>query len=243
MKNSIHAVIFGIAIVTASLLIGNAYMAKYNQPGTILVTGLGEKNFESDLIIWEAKFEGNGMNLEAAYSDLDRSKNGVYNYLKANGVAAEDLAFSAVEIRKLTSPKYSGEGKYMGETFNGYQLHQTVEIKSEKVNEIEKISRNITELIHEGISVYSQAPRYYYTQLAQLKLEMISEATEDGRLRAEKIAQNAGGKLGNLSSAKMGVFQITGQNSKEDYSWGGTFNTNSKLKTASITMKLVYQIK
>ena len=28
----------------------------------------------------------------------------------------------------------------------------------------------------------------------------------------------------------------------EDYSWGGTFNTSSKEKTASITMKLVYDI-
>ena len=70
---------------------------------------------------------------------------------------------------------------------------------------------------------------------------MISKATEDARLRAEKISEYSGGKLGELVSAKMGVFQITGQNSKEDYSWGGTFNTMSKNKTASITMKLVYK--
>ena len=71
---------------------------------------------------------------------------------------------------------------------------------------------------------------------------MISKATEDARLRAEKIAEFSGGKLGKIVSAKMGVFQITGQNSNEDYSWGGTFNTSSKEKTASITMKLVYDI-
>lgn len=41
----------------------------------------------------------------------------------------------------------------------------------------------------------------------------------------------------------MGIFQITGQNSDEDYSWGGTFNTESKEKTASITMKLDYKVK
>ena len=59
---------------------------------------------------------------------------------------------------------------------------------------------------------------------------MISKATEDARLRAEKIAEFSGGKLGKIVSAKMGVFQITGQNSNEDYSWGGTFNTSSKEK-------------
>ena len=71
---------------------------------------------------------------------------------------------------------------------------------------------------------------------------MISKATEDARIRAEKIAENSGGNMGELISAKMGIFQITGQNSKEDYSWGGTFNTSSKEKTASITIKLVYKV-
>ena len=110
-----------------------------------------------------------------------------------------------------------------------------------EVEKIEKLSREITELLNKGIQFYSDAPRYYFTKLADLKIEMISKATEDARLRAVKIAENSGGKLGDLISAKMGIFQITGQNSKEDYSWGGTFNTSSKKKTASITIKLEYK--
>jgi hypothetical protein len=49
--------------------------------------------------------------------------------------------------------------------------------------------------------------------------------------------------LGRLISANMGIFQITGQNSTEDYSWGGTFNTSAKDKTASITMRLSYGVR
>ena len=71
---------------------------------------------------------------------------------------------------------------------------------------------------------------------------MISKATEDARIRAEKIAENSGGNLGDLISARMGVFQITGQYSDEDYSWGGAYNTASKEKTASITMRLEYKV-
>ena len=72
---------------------------------------------------------------------------------------------------------------------------------------------------------------------------MISKATEDARIRAEKIAENSRGALGDLISARMGVFQITGQNSDEDYSWGGAYNTSAKKKTASITMRLEYKVK
>ena len=122
-------------------------------------------------------------------------------------------------------------------------MTQSVQIESNKVEKIEKISREVTELLNEGVNFYSEAPRYYYTRLADLKIEMISKATEDARIRAEKITAYSNGKLGALQAAKMGIFQITGQNSDENYSWGGTFNTSSKDKTASITMKLVYKVK
>jgi len=130
----------------------------------------------------------------------------------------------------------------MGQTFTGYQLNQSLVIESKEVEKVEKISREITELLNQGIAFYSQQPRYYYTDLESLKLEMIAKATEDARIRAERISENSGASLGNLISANMGVFQITGQNSGEDYSWGGAFNTSSKNKTASITMKLVFEV-
>ena len=69
---------------------------------------------------------------------------------------------------------------------------------------------------------------------------MIASATKDAKNRAKTIAVNAGANLGILKKATMGVFQITGRNSSDDYSWGGTYNTSSKLKTASITMRLEY---
>ena len=124
----------------------------------------------------------------------------------------------------------------------GYQLSQSLEIESADVKKVEELSRSITELMNKGVQFYSETPRYYYTKMADLKIEMIRKATEDARLRAETIATNSGSDLGDLKSANMGVFQITGQNSNEDYSWGGAFNTADKNKTASITMRLLYEV-
>ena len=117
-----------------------------------------------------------------------------------------------------------------------------MQVESKEVEKIENISRQVTELINSGVELYSDQPEYYYTKLAELKLKMIAEATKDAKLRAEKIAENAGAKLGDLKKSEMGVFQIIAQNSSEDYSWGGSFNTSSK-KTANITMKLSYNIR
>ena len=242
MKSNSTAVIFGLAIVLASIFLGNAYVNRNKQNGKIQVTGLGEKDFSSDLIVWEGSFGVENKELKMGYANLEGDKEMIKRYLLSKGVKEENLVFTAVKTRAQSKRNYSVDGKYIGDEFTAYELKQSILIESHEVDKIEKISREITELLNKGVNFYSRSPRYYYTKLADLKIEMISKATEDARLRAEKIAEFSGGKLGKIVSAKMGVFQITGQNSNEDYSWGGTFNTSSKEKTASITMKLVYDI-
>jgi len=242
MKRIITAAIFGFTIIIGAYILGNAVVHRNKGVGTISVTGLGKADFTSDLIVWEGSFSRENSNLQQAYGDLKNDKEIISAYLTSKGIGPESLVFNAVNSRKNTRNKYSDEGQFMGEEFLGYILTQTVKIESKDVENVEKVSREITELLNRGIQFYSQPPRYYYTKLADLKIEMISKATEDARLRAEKIAENSGSRLDNLLTANMGIFQITGQNSNEDYSWGGTYNTSSKEKTASITMKLTYEI-
>ena len=243
MKTHFSAVVFSIAIVASAIIIGGSYLKRNSTSGTIDVTGLGNMDFISDLVVWEGEYTESNKNLQQAYADLEKDKKTVQKYLKQKDVNNNDVVFKAVNTQKNSRSKYSEQGKYIGDEFLGYTLSQTIVIESMEVEKTEKLSREITELLNKGIQFYSNAPRYYYTKLADLKIEMISKATEDARIRAEKIAFNSGGILGDLISAKMGIFQITGQNSNEDYSWGGTFNTSSKKKTASITIKLKYKSK
>ena len=107
---------------------------------------------------------------------------------------------------------------------------------------VETISREVTELIDKGVEFYSYQPEYYYSKLSDLKIEMIASATADARTRAEQIAKNAKAEVGDLVSADLGVFQITGQNSNEEFTWGGVYNTQEKNKTARVTMRLKFGI-
>lgn len=243
MKKHISSIIFAIAIIIAAALLGNAVINRNKKTGTVDVTGLGQKNFTSDLVVWEGNFSRENTDIKTAYADLERDRKEVLNYLIAKGIPKENIIFQAVNTTPLYRQNYSNAGNYMGQTFLGYELNQTLQVESKEVEKVEQISREITELLLQGVKFYSQAPRFYYTELESLKIEMISRATEDARIRAEKIAENSGAKLGKLLAANMGIFQITGLNSTEDYSWGGTFNTTSKEKTASITMRLSYSVK
>ncbi|MDX5338513.1 MAG: SIMPL domain-containing protein [Cyclobacteriaceae bacterium] len=242
MKTNLSAILFSIAIIISAWVLGHAVINRNRPQGTVNVTGLGEQNFTSDLIVWEGNFTRESKDLKVAYSDLEKDRLAVSSYLKSKGISEDQLVFNAVSTLPMYQQNYTASGNYAGQTFTGYQLSQTLVIESKEVEKVEKVSREITELLNQGITFYSQPPRYYYTQLESLKLEMVAKATEDGRVRAERIAENSKSKLGDLVTANMGVFQITGQNSGEDYSWGGAFNTSSKNKTASITMKLVFEV-
>ncbi|MDT0643533.1 SIMPL domain-containing protein [Zunongwangia sp. F363] len=237
----ISAIIFSIAIVVAAVFLGNSYVSRANPDGTISVTGSGSENFTSDLIVWEGQFSRMSPNLEQAYKELNNDKETVRQYLINKGIKPENIVFNSVQTNEQRENQYQN-GNYVGSIFKGYELIQTVKIESTDVELIENVSREITELLNKGVQFNSTPPRYYYTKIADLKIEMISKATEDARLRAEKIAENSGGNLGELKRADMGVFQITGQNSGEDYSWSGAYNTADKRKTASITMRLEYEI-
>ena len=200
----------------------------------------GKKDFKSDLVIWSGNFEKKGNTLEQASELLNAEKEAVEKYLLNKGVKNEQIVFSAVDIRKDFVNTYFENGNLKDQVFRGYILSQTVKIESTEVDKIEEISRSITELAKDGIGFYSYPPQYYYTRLSELKIEMVAAATEDARIRAEQIAENANATIGNLRYAKMGIFQIIAQNSNEDLSWGGNFNTSSKMKTATITMKLQF---
>lgn len=243
MKNYITPVIIALAIVTGVLLLGNAYKYKYKATETISVTGLAETNFVSDQIVWTGNYSRKTMDLKSAYAQLKEDESRIRKYLQGKGVTTAEMVFSAISIDKEFSTRYDENGRITGNDFTGYNLKQNVTVDSKDIEKVEKISREVTELIESGIEFNSSSPSYYYTKLSELKIDLLAKASADAKQRAETIAKNSGSSLGAIRKANMGVFQITGQNSDEDYSYGGAFNTSSKNKTASITIKIDYAVK
>ncbi|HMU45759.1 MAG TPA: SIMPL domain-containing protein [Chitinophagaceae bacterium] len=243
MKNYIAAIIIAIAAILCFWTIGNAYKYKFKAQETITVTGLAEKDFTSDQIVWTGSYSRKMMDLKSAYAQLKDDESKIRAYLKGKGISETEMVFSAVSIDKQYNYKYDQNGRNTGTEFTGYNLTQKVTVDSRDIEKIEKISREVTELIESGIEFNSSSPSYYYTKLSELKVDLLAKASADAKERASTIAKNSGSGLGKIKKASMGVFQITGQNSDEDYTYGGVFNTTSKNKTASITVRIEYAVK
>lgn len=242
MRAYLNTIILAIAIIIFAIVAGGAYKYKFKSQDKIVVNGGAEKDFVSDLVVWTGNYSRSSFDLKEAYATLKSDEAAIRNYLTKKGIAPTELVFSSINITKNFANRFDAQGRVTETTFSGYSLTQNVKVESKNIDKVEAISREVTELIQQGIEFNSTEPAYYYSKLSELKIDLLAKASEDAKNRAESIAKNAGSSLGELKSANMGVFQITGKNSDEEYSYGGTFNTSSKNKTAKITLKTEYSV-
>ncbi len=238
-------VIVAIAAVVCTMIFTRGFVSyKTSGNGGLSATGSASVDFEADLIVWRGTYSTYARTTSEAYSNLNRDADKIREYLEDYGIAEDDVVFSAINISKRYVSNYNDEGNYIGDQFDGYELYQTVTVSSEDVDTVEVVSRDITELIEEGVEFTSNSPEYYYKDLDSLKLELVEAATENAKQRIDLMAKGSGCTPGKLISSSLGVFQITAKNSaEEEYSYGGTYNTSSREKTATITVKLNYAVK
>ena len=212
----IVAIIIAAGFITAAFYVTSGFVKIKSGSNVITVTGSAKKQITSDLVVWTGSFSAKSQDLKTAYSLLEGNKNSVQTYLDKQGLT-DKIVYSSIN----TNIHYV-MGQYGQQTseIEAYELSQDVTISSANIDKITEISRNITELINEGVQFQSQPPQYMYTKIADLKIEMLAAATKDASTRAQMIAENAGSKLGKLKSASMGVFQITPKYSNDVTDYG-----------------------
>ena len=243
-KGIIIALIAGIcAIISVSIFTGNLVSYKKTSgSGGLTATGSANCDFESDLIVWRGNFTNAGDTAQDAYRSIKKDADMIRQYLLDNGVPEDEMVFSSVSIHERWESEYNDEGDRIRDYLAGYDLYQGVTITSTDIDRIENISRDISGLIESGVNFASEEPEYYYTKLDELKLQLIEEATQNAKARIDLMAEGTGATTGELLNASLGVFQITAQNSNTEYGYGGYFDTSSRNKTASITVKLNYSV-
>lgn len=241
--------IIGISIIITAFILGSAFKNRNENLDTISVIGLGTKDFVSDEILWSGSFTTKSFDIKEAYNKMISDQKIVSDFFLSKGFKKEEFTFGAVQFNKrfrevrTENSEVAYQTKYE-QVFDGYEATQTISFSAKKnpslMKRIEDVSSKTSELINSGIELSSNSIQYTYSDLPSLKHSLIQNASKDASERAQKIVKTADGSLGKLKSASMGVFQITGQGSTEEDSYGGNNDTYSKNKTARITVRLEY---
>jgi uncharacterized protein len=227
-----------LGLIISSLILGWSYRGSKKGDEAITVTGSAKRRIASDLVVWNAGVSAQAPVLADSYAQLAGSIPRIKQYLLSKGIPEDQMTVSS--ITTMTNKGRDADGNETAE-ITGYTLSQQIEVRSNDVAKISQVAREATELINQGILIESSSPRYYYTKIGDLKVEMLGEAAKDAKERAERIASSTGNSIGSVRSAKMGVMQITAADST-DVSDYGVYDTSTIEKDMTAVVNVSFAV-
>jgi uncharacterized protein len=230
-------------LVASTWVASNAYRARWEMSAeserTMTVTGSSRKRIQADVATWSIRVEGSGADIKSAFARNKEGVVAVQEFLAASGVKAEEIALAAVSTQ--THHPRDKEGHELPE-ITGYTLRRDFTVRSTDVARIDRISGGVTELLERGIEVATDRPEFTCSKIAGMKVDLLGDATADARRRADTIAGEAGFRVGEVRTARMGVLQVTQPDSTET-SGEGVYDTSTIEKdvTAVVALTVVVE--
>ena len=234
--NRSQIIVLGVCIAAATIvssviLSGGFLKVMRLTREQISVTGSATRDIRSDFIVWGGAFSRRDVDLKTAYKSLRDDLEKVRAYLRAKGVGDDETTITQLTTETLYRKNDKGNDT---NEIEGYKLTQGIKVMSRDVAKVDRVSREATELIDQGILFVSPAPEYFYTKLDELKVEMLAKATENAKQRAESMVKATGNRIGFMRSARMGVFQITPATSTDVSDWGVNDTTSFDKKVMAV---------
>jgi hypothetical protein len=230
-----HVILLSVSLIVAALVFGIFFYNARSSDDTINVVGMATKRFDSDIVKWRITIGRNtGLNdISNGYLLIQNDLQFLKKLFTEKGLQPKELTIQPIN----TLSNYSREGQ-----ISGYNLQQGVFVITSNIAAVEDIALNPAVLIDKGIILQNSNLEYFYSKLSDIKMELLAEATKDAQKRAFEIAQNSNVHLGNVTSLRVGVFQITEPFSTEvsDY---GMYNTQTKQKDITVTVRASFKIR
>lgn len=226
------AVILALGLIFA-VKTGTANVTK----DKISVTGSAYQVVKSDSARFEFEIVARKSDKKAAYNTVKAQIPVVMDYLEEKGITDIEVKAS----NGYNSYKYTPNGNVTNDIAY-YNLSQPIVIKSDNVQKIKDVSVDIQSLLDKGIDINVMQPEYFYSKLADLKVQLLQDATTDAKDRATAMLKATHNRPGKIQSVQMGVFQITPVDST-NVSDMGINDTTTVDKKVTAVANVVFRVK
>lgn len=240
------AAVLGLALVVCAWVVTRGIIRVKTSGDIIRITGSARKIIRSDFIIWHARISARADKMDTAYGTLREGVEKTRAYLLKNGITAAEITVAPTQTESLYAPRPANQYGYDANAYReilGYRLSQEIVVKSEQVEQVDKVARSATDLLSAGVELESLPPEYLYTKLGELKVTMLAEAAKDARSRADQIAINSGSRVGSVRFARMGVMRIIPAYTTSELNAEGTYDTSTLDKEIVAIVTAGYSIR
>lgn len=237
ISKSIGSGILALGIILSTVIGAMTFYKVRSFDNTLSVTGSTKQKVMADQVKWNSNISRivTIATLQDGYAQMAKDQTEVKNFLKAKGIADESVNITPVLMNEI----------YDNQAYNGgekrYTLRQNITVQSDKINEITNVAKDLQSLINKGVVISSDSLEYYYSKIADLRVNLLSDAVKDAKARADKLAESSGKSVGSMKSASSGVVQVMSPNSIEvsDY---GVYDTSSIEKEVMVTVRATFTL-
>ncbi len=228
------AIILAIGLVAAAKIITGTF-----SKDTITVTGSAFQIVKSDSARLEFNITTRKADRASAYNEAQKQLPVVMKYLEEKGISKENIELSS--SHGYYNYKRTPNGNITN-TVEDYVHSQPVIITSKDVDKIKELSISLDSLISKGIEVNVMPPLYFYSEISNLKVKLLEDATIDAKERAAAMLKATNNKVGKIQSVRMGVFQITPADSTNVSDYGINDTSTIDKKVTSVA-NVVFRVK
>ena len=208
--------ILAFALILSTIIFSGTWRKIKSENQIITVTGSAKAVIVSDLGILRGTLTVEATTAREAYRELEIQKPVLLSYFKSKGFAGDKVNYQTIS----TFPNYNFNTQGQNAGVRSYTCSQIIDISSSNVNLIKEMSLEISALVERGVIFQVNPPEFYYTKIGDIKIEIQAQAAKDAMTRGQRIAEATGRELGTLKSARMGVLQITPENSNLTSDYG-----------------------
>ncbi|MBO6634863.1 SIMPL domain-containing protein [Parvibaculum sp.] len=201
------ALILGLGIAAGGYLAGEGLVKSRLGDRSVSVKGLSEREVKADLALWALRFVVTGNDLAETQAEVKRNAEVVGNFLKSHGFSEEEIELQAPQVTDRLAQMYSS-----GQFDTRFIIAQQLVLRSTDVDKVAAANRDSSALVEQGVVLSNEygpvRPSYLFTKIADVKPEMLEEATLRAREAAETFAADSGARLGGIRRAWQGQFSI-----------------------------------
>lgn len=236
------AAVLGISLVTSTIVVSRSVQNRTTEltqaSRTIDMRGSAKARVRADLGVWTIGLREQGPSLQAAYDSVHAATQTTEAYLRERGFP--ETQFKVGPIRTMSIKARNQSGVELNDV-TGYALERWITVTSSDVDRVAEAASTVTQLLREGIQISSNPPEFTYTRLADLRVQILGEAAQDARVRAEAIVRQTGGRIGAVRDVRANPIQVTEPDST-DVSAGGRYDTSTIEKDVTAIVNVTFGI-
>lgn len=250
IRNNIVAfgILISVAWVASSFVLAGG-LAAINKKTAISVTGTAERMVESDAGKWTFMItkQASPANYASVSKELRDGSDKTVAYLKERGIDEKSITVqpivSNVVCQSQQQVMYDSTGHQQCSGPFTYSLVQTLIVESADVNLLRDLSLNAAGVLADrSVQLQTVSVDFFYTKLAEIRADMLAEASKNAKERAEAIAKSTGNSIGSVKDASQGVFQVTQRNST-DVSDYGSYDTSTIDKKITAIVRASFEVR